>query len=201
MATPRSVTYYAPSGGAIYAGRYPPAELPPSVELTLLAGILDKGPRIEDGVLIEAVAIPWFKILEILRVDPEAAFRIPPRQWEEIIAGAYVAAGFDEVVLTPASGDLGRDVIATKSGFGSIRIYDQVKAYKRGHLVTAEEVRAMSGILQGNVSKGIVTTTSDFAPRLSEDKILAPLMPHRLELKAGNQLLTWLEQVRAGMPK
>ena len=170
-------------------------------EIALFAGILDKGAKTEDGTLIQAVAIPWFKIIEILRKDPAASFQIPPRQWEEIIAGAYVAAGFDEVILTPASGDLGRDVIATKNGFGSIRIYDQVKAYKPGHLVTAEEVRAMSGILQGNVSKGIVTTTSEFAPRIKDDRILCQLMPHRLELKAGTQLLSWLEEVRAGLPE
>lgn len=198
MATPRNNYYYAPSGGSIYAGIHPPAKAVEAPGVVLLAGLLDKGPRTEDGVMIQAVAIPWFKILDVLRSDPSAAFRIPPRQWEEIIAGAYVEAGFDEVFLTPASGDLGRDVIATKNGFGSIRIYDQVKAYKPGHLVTAEEVRAMSGILQGNVSKGIVTTTSDFAPKLREDRILAPLMPHRLELKAGKQLLEWLEEIRAG---
>lgn len=147
-------------------------------------------------MLIEAVAIPWFKILDLLRSDPEAAFTIPPRVWEEIVAGAYKEAGFDEVILTPRSGDYGRDVIATKSGFGSIRIYDQVKAYKPGHLVTANDARAMAGILQGNVSKGIVTTTSDFAPLVRSDLILQPLMPHRLELKAGKDLLSWLEKIR-----
>jgi len=47
--------------------------------------------------------------------------------WEEIIAGAYKKAGFDEVTLTPRSGDLGRDVIAIKKGLGSVRVIDQVK--------------------------------------------------------------------------
>lgn len=142
------------------------------------------------------MAIPWFTILDILRANPEEAFKIPPRKREEIIAGAYAAEGFDEVILTPHSGDLDRDVIVTKHGFGSICIYDQMKAYKPGHLVTAEEVRAMNGILEGNVSKGIVTTTSDFAPRIREDAILRPLMPHRLELKAGRDLFAWLEEIR-----
>lgn len=72
---------------------------------------------------------------------------------------------------------------------------DQAKAYKPGHLVTAQEVRAMNGILEGNVSKGIVTTSSDFAPRIKEDKILQPLMPHRLELRNGRDLTEWLQQV------
>jgi restriction system protein len=58
---------------------------------------------------------------------------------KEIIAGAYHRSGFDEVILTPRSGDHGRDVIAIKKGIGSIRVIDQVKAYKPGHLVTAVE--------------------------------------------------------------
>src|SRR2546423_8424130 len=44
--------------------------------------------------------------------------------------------------------------------------------------------------IQGNVSKGIVTTTSDFAPSIFEET--GYLMPHRLELKNGTQLLGWL---------
>jgi restriction system protein len=43
------------------------------------------------------------------------------------------------------SGDGGRDIIATKIGIGSIRFYDQVKAYKPGHIVTADEVRSVYG--------------------------------------------------------
>lgn len=195
MPNPTHKHYSGKPGTPIYAGMPTPkpVEVP---ELTLFAGVLELGNKVSDGTLIEAVAIPWFKILDLLRADPEAAFTIPPRVWEEIVAGAYMEAGFDEVILTPRSGDFGRDVIATKHGYGSIRIYDQVKAYKPGHLVTANDVRAMAGILQGNVSKGIVTTTSDFAPLVRSDLILLPLMPHRLELKAGKDLLSWLEQIR-----
>ena len=65
------------------------------------------------------------------------------RKWE--IAGAYVEQGF-EVILTPRSKDKGRDIIASSS-LGKIRIIDQVKAYRPGHIVTAEEVRAMVGVL------------------------------------------------------
>jgi hypothetical protein len=36
-------------------------------------------------------------------------------------------AGFEEVILTPRSGDHGRDVIATKKALGTIRVIDQVK--------------------------------------------------------------------------
>ena len=146
---------------------------------------------------MRAVAIPWFEILGRIRRDPEGAYQIDFRTWEEIIAGAYTRAGFDDVVLTPRSGDKGRDVIATKTGIGSIRIFDQVKAYKPGHVVTAEEVRAMIGVITGaaNVSKGIITTTSTFAPRVADDDYIRPFIPYRLELKPREPLLKWLDEL------
>ena len=96
----------------------------------LLQTIIVPGSKTTEGRLIEAVAVPWFEIIEILSNDPNVAFQIPPDKWEEIVAGAYGKSGFDEVTLTPRSGDYGRDVIAVKRGLGSVRVIDQVKAYK-----------------------------------------------------------------------
>ena len=162
-----------------------------------LQSILEFSGNVDDGKLIKVVAPPWFEIMKMIRSDPDSIYSIDPYAWEEIIAGAYTRAGFDEVILTPRSGDNGRDVIATKNGIGSIRIFDQVKAYKPGHVVTAEAVRAMVGTITaaGNVSKGVVTTTSRFAPRILEVDFVKHLVPYRLELKDRDDLLTWLKQV------
>jgi restriction system protein len=161
----------------------------------VLKALLHTGQSSKEGALVEAVALPWFTILQLMRRDPKSVYQIDPRAWEEIIAGAYTRAGFDEVILTPRSGDKGRDVVATKHGVGSIRIFDQVKAYKPGNLVTADEVRSMLGVVTGglNVSKGVVTTTSEFAPRLAEDEFIKPFIPYRLELKPRDTLLQWLD--------
>lgn len=169
-------------------------EPPPAV---VLKALLDFGGNTDDGRLVRAVALPWFEIMERFRRDPSSIYEIDWRRWEEIIAGAYQKAGFDEVVLTPRSGDGGRDVIATKWGVGSVRFFDQVKAYKPGHLVTAEEVRAMAGVIHGypNVSKGIVTTTSEFAPGIADDPSIGTFIPHRLELKPRDVLLPWLAEL------
>jgi restriction system protein len=114
-----------------------------------------------------------------------------------MIAGAYHRAKFDVVFLTPRSGDAGRDVIATKHGVGTIRVVVQVKAYSPGHLVTADDVRALYGIVAADpsVSKGFLTTTSDFAPRLRDDPLMGPLVPSRLELVNGTQLLARLKEL------
>ncbi len=163
----------------------------------VLKALLELGDRTSEGPLVQAVALPWFEIVALIRRDPQGMYQIDPRAWEEIIAGAYWRARFDEVILTPRSSDKGRDVVATKHGIGSIRIFDQVKAYKPGHVVTAEEVRAMLGVITGaqNVSKGIITTTSTFAPRIMEDEYIRPFIPYRLELKPRDVLLPWLDEL------
>jgi restriction system protein len=70
---------------------------------------------------------------------------------------------------------------------------DQVKRYAARRKVTAYDVRALFGVvsLDQSVSKGIVTTTSDFAPGVQAE--FAALMPSRLELKNGAALIEWLK--------
>jgi restriction system protein len=170
---------------------------PPALPGILLKAILTFGDPTKEGRLVEAVAIPWFEIMRIIKSDPRAIYEIDDRKWEEIIAGAYERAGFDEVILTPRSGDYGRDVIATRSGVGSIRVYDQVKAYAETNPVPANDVRALIGVLTGfqNVSKGVITTTSSFAPGVATDPGIAPLVPHRIELRPREVLLPWLDDL------
>lgn len=127
-------------------------------------------------------------------------YRIEPGRWEEPGAGWYSAAGFDEVVLTPSRADHGRDVIAVERGVLSVRVLDQVKAYAPGHLVPANDVRAPMGVLGSDraASEGIVTTTSDFAPRIEEDPLVAPLLPTRPEPVDGEEPARRMSALRWG---
>jgi restriction system protein len=180
------------SGYAVVGG--PPISLDP--EVLLQADIILTGDRTQEGVLVQGIAVAWEEIIRWLDQDPEFLFKIGWRKLEELIAGAYEPEGWSEVILTPRSGDGGRDIIATKTGIGSIRFYDQVKAYKPGHFVTADDVRATYGVLNlhQNISKAIVTTTSRVAPGVFDE--FESVMPYRLELKEGAQLLEWLQQIR-----
>jgi restriction system protein len=164
----------------------------------LLQTVIVPGARTNEGTLIEAVALPWFDIIAILKTDPSIAYQLPWEKWEEIIAGAYKKAGFEEVTLTPRSGDYGRDVIAIKKGICSIRVIEQVKAYKPSHLVGANDVRALMGVLQGDgASKACLSTTSDFAPMIRTDPFIVPFIPSRLELVNGTALFARLEELAA----
>lgn len=159
----------------------------------LLQAVVVPGAKTHEGLLIEAVTLPWFDIIALLENDPSLAYQISAIKWEEIVAGAYQKAGFDEVTLTPRSGDYGRNIIAVKRGLGTVRIIDQVKAYNPNHLVTADDVRALLGVLEGDkASKGFLTTTSDFAPKLRDDILIKQFIPARIELINGKMLLTRL---------
>ena len=168
-----------------------------SEAVLLVQAIVQPYGSTPEGQLVRAVEIPWKIIVRHLKTDWTQAFKIPPRVWEEMIAAAFDQDGYDEVILTPRSGDHGRDVVAIRKGIGCIRIIDSVKAYKAGHLVRHDDVRALAGVLHGDpqASKGILTTTSDFAPGIASDPYLAPLMPFRLELMNGVKLNDWLSRL------
>lgn len=149
-----------------------------------------------EGQLVAAVGRTWLQMLRFLETDPDAVMRMRPREWEEFIAGCYDRDGY-QVTLTPSAGDFGRDVIAEKPGVGAIRVLDQVKRYKPGHLVTAEEVRAFLFVAQADrATKGFITTTSDFAPRLLKDPFIAPhIQSGFLEPRSREKTLAWLKDL------
>ena len=167
-----------------------------SLATLLLQTVIVPSARTDEGRLFEAVALPWFDIIAFLKTDPRIAFQISWEKWEEIIAGAYKRAGFDEVILTPRSGDCGRDVIAIKRGIGSIRVIDQVKAYTPPRLVTANDVRALVGELEmDGAARGFLSTTSDFAPKIESDVLLKKVIPSRIQLINGTALFARLEEL------
>jgi restriction system protein len=178
---------------------YPVDDVPsaPAGELLLQAAIVLLGARVPEGAIVEAAAIPWDTLARELLRDPSFLHRFDWRKMEELIAAAYKDAGFDDVILTPRSGDRGRDVIATRRGQFSIRILDQVKRFAPKRLVTANDVRATLHVLNNdrNASKGYVTTTSGFAPGIRTDPSIAPFLPHRLELRSGDDLKKWIAEL------
>jgi restriction system protein len=169
----------------------------PHDELVMQTAVLGFADPSEQLLLVHSIAIPWIEILKELERDPLFLQKIDPRKLEELVADAYRQEGYKDVILTPYSNDKGRDVIvsATLPGIGTIKIVDQVKRYAAHRRVTANDVRALFGVvsLDQSVSKGIVTTTSDFAPGIQTE--FATVMPNRLELRNGLALKQWLDEL------
>jgi restriction system protein len=150
--------------------------------------------KVAEGRLVSSTSVIWTEMAKRLASDWSLAQQLSPEQWEEMVAGAFKNQGYDEVIITPRSGDFGRDIIATKHGVGSVRILGSVKAYQPGNLVPYDAVRALAHVVAADqrASKGILTTTSDFPPKITEDPGIAPFLPTRLELVNGKQLQQWL---------
>jgi restriction system protein len=150
-----------------------------------------------EGILVRSTSAIWSEIVQKLGSDWNLAFQLTSDQWEELIAGAFHKAGYEEVTKTPRSGDHGRDIIAIKHGFGCVKILGSVKAYKPDHLVEYDAVRALVGVVTADqkASKGIITTTSDFPPLMENDPSIAPFLPTRLELVDGKRLQQWLNEL------
>lgn len=170
-------------------------------EVTIHTTIVELEDKTDEGHIIRAASIPWWNIYNELQNNPDFLFQFieDGHKFEEFIAGAYEIAGWT-VTLTPRSGDGGRDVIAEKSGFGALRFVEQCKAYRKDRRVTADEVRAMYGVLMADpkANKAIVTTTADFAPMIYKDPLLGPFIGNRLELKNGTATILWLKAIAEG---
>jgi restriction system protein len=166
----------------------------------LISSVIIPDRPVDEGILIKSTSFLWGEIVEQLSSDWSLAYQLPPERWEEIVAGAFKKAGYDEVTLTPRSGDHGRDVIAVKKGIGCVKIIGSVKAYGPKHLVPYDAVRSLLGVLSGerNASKGIITTTSDFPPNIKSDPFIGPFLPTRLELVNGDALRKWLSDLGKG---
>jgi restriction system protein len=162
-----------------------------------ISSIIIPEKRTSEGILVKSISDLWGEVVTRLGADWSAAVQISPDQWEELIAGAFKKAGYDDVTLTPRSRDHGRDVIAVRHGVGCVKIIGSVKANAPGNLVSYDDVRALIGVMTGerDTSKGIITTTSDFPPRIREDPFIRPFLPTRLELLNGPELQQWLTEL------
>jgi restriction system protein len=155
------------------------------------------GDRTPEGLDIHAPTATWFEIGRQLKRDPDFRFEFTskPTKFEEFLAGAYKLQGWDAVTLTPRSGDKGRDVIAITSKMSAIRVLDQAKANSPTNLVSQNDVRAIFGVLRldHSATKGIITTTSDFARGVADE--FQNVIPYQLETKNGEQFLEWIRQL------
>ncbi|MFZ2159536.1 MAG: restriction endonuclease [Bradyrhizobium sp.] len=167
-----------------------------NVATLTVSGLIVPEKEGSEGILVKSYGVMWLEIARQLGTDWSTAFQLSPRQWEEMLAGAFAKEGY-QVTLTPSSGDRGRDVIAVKDGVGSMRILSSMKRYAPENLVTRAHVHEMFGVVSADLgaTKGIIATTSDFAPQLLTDPGLAKAIPYRLQLLNGRELQDWLKEL------
>lgn len=182
----------APSGAiASFEGQLDDirSEVASQAAIWTLQAIVEKVSRGPEGYGIEVVEPAWNFILEKIARDSAEMHSLNAEQWEQMLAAYYTKEGFN-VVLTPRSGDQGRDLIAELPGRYTVRILEQMKAYRRDRTVSAEEVAGFMHTVNSDrrATHGIITTTAKFAPLILKDARIAPHVGGRLTLVDGTEL-------------
>jgi hypothetical protein len=151
-------------------------------------------------VLTELRRVEFAPLLLLDRAlrDPEMMRReLSPRQFEGLIASLIEELGFQDVVLTPRSGDGGRDVIATMTFRGlKILCAFECKQYAANNHVGPDVARALLGTVrlsETRATQGILVTTSYFTPAARRLIITEP----SLEGRDFDGIVEWLREYGA----
>lgn len=129
----------------------------------------------------------------ILR-DPVSMRSLDSRDFERFIATLIDQLGFEDVVITPRSGDQGRDVIATITVQGiPILFAFECKRYSEKNPVGPDIVRALLGTVMHRhtrANKGVLVTTSNLSPAARNFILTEPL----LDGKDFDDIIEWLKE-------
>ena len=115
-----------------------------------------------DNSAVEATGIHG--LIARVSADRDLIYDISPREFEEIVEKILQDEGFD-TMLTQATRDGGRDIIATKNGLNGkpVVFYVECKRYARTNKVSVELVRALYGVQTADkVNKACLITSSYF---------------------------------------
>lgn len=135
-------------------------------------------------------------ILDRIFKNPEAMHALEAREFEEFIATLIDKIGFEDVILTPRSGDKGRDVLATKKVHGiSILFAFECKRYAPNRPIGPDVARALLGVIthgQTQVTKGVLVTSSYFSPATNSFILTEP----KLDGRDFNGITEWLREYK-----
>lgn len=167
-------------------------------EVLLNAAVVGLGEAADNGHFVQTITPGWKALHKELVKAPDllSLFPLWHRKFEEFLAGAYLAAKWTDVILTPPSGDGGYDVEAYKNGR---RVLDEAKAYADSRCVGHDIVRAILGVQSMKKDNPLarVTTTSWFAPGILINDDIVEILGDRLQLRDRRKLLRWLRSIKS----
>jgi len=180
-----------------------------SLELKNILRITDPDSSIIDTLDVESLSINEDEKSSLIVVDrlplrllsqilsnPSDVRNITPRQFEEFVAELLSELGFSNVILTPRSGDGGKDVIASHSVQDiPLTFYFECKKYAEGNKIQLETMRSLLGTVAHDsrmVNKGILVTTSTFTKGCKEFIVAES----RLDGKDYDGVLGWVDELR-----
>jgi HJR/Mrr/RecB family endonuclease len=146
-----------------------------------------------DSFSILVIRRDWDALIASIAANANRLRSIGPRDFEELIANLLEREGY-RVIITPASKDGGRDLIATtNSPLGSHLYLVECKHYSPNHLVGVELIRNLYGVVEmERATAGLIITSSSFTSGALEAQ---RSLCHRLHLKDYNELMTMIKAV------
>lgn len=131
-------------------------------------------------------------LARVLSREPESIYQLPPRSFEELIAGLIDDMGW-EVVLTPQTRDGGRDIIALLNNeLGRHLCLIEAKRYAANRKVGVDLVRTLYGtVTHEEATSGLLVTTARFS---KEAQAFASQHTNRLGLKDYEDVLQWIRK-------
>jgi len=127
--------------------------------------LIDVVPATVLDRLREVDFVPITILDQVLR-SPESMRALSARDFERFIATLIDRLGFQDVIITPRSGDQGRDVLATMIMHGIPMLFAfECKQYHPSNPVGPEVLRALLGTITHGptkANKGVLVTTSTF---------------------------------------
>jgi restriction system protein len=131
------------------------------------------------------------EVLRLLKNEPDLAWKLPPRKFEEIVAEILDRQGY-RIELTPASGDGGFDIYAARQdGLGKFLYLVECKRYVPPNKVGVEIVRSLYGVIQTQrATAGAIVTTSFFTAGAQE---FQRQVQHQMHLHDYLVLQKWIK--------
>lgn len=152
--------------------------------------------KVVPAEVLTELRLPLSELDRVLR-HPEAMRMLTARQFEKFIATLVEQLGFEEVTLTPPSGDQGRDLLATKRFNGmSVLFAFECKRFSPNHRVGPGIVRALLGTIMHKhtrASKGVLVTTSTFTAGARKFIVTEP----NLDGRDFDGVIEWLKDYSA----
>jgi hypothetical protein len=175
----------------IDVGEDPESEVEPPEEIA--SKLIEVAPADAMEALRRVGFAPW-DLLDRAARDPEIIRTLGHREFEGFVAALVDRIGFEDVKLTPPSGDGGYDVIATHRFAGIPVVYAfECKHYAPQRKVGLAIVRALLGVIGTErvpAAMGVVVTTSTFTTGARKLIVTNP----KLDGKDFDDVVGWLRQ-------
>jgi Restriction endonuclease/RNA recognition motif. (a.k.a. RRM, RBD, or RNP domain) len=136
-------------------------------------------------------------LVEWLAQHPQALYGLTPRRFEELCAELIARIGFQDVRLTPESGDGGVDIYAIHRGLTGSSLYViQCKLWTPESRVGRPALQQLWGVWQDTGATKAVMATSSFFTQPALD--WRSNKQHQLELRDFDGIREWLRACRQG---